>query len=41
MSDIIKEKIGIPSTIIEVGELGREEITEQSKNRIESFVEML
>jgi benzoyl-CoA reductase/2-hydroxyglutaryl-CoA dehydratase subunit BcrC/BadD/HgdB len=41
ITDIIKEKSGIPTAIIEVGELGRVKGTEQSKNRIESFVEML
>jgi benzoyl-CoA reductase/2-hydroxyglutaryl-CoA dehydratase subunit BcrC/BadD/HgdB len=41
MSDIIKEKTGLPTTFIEVGELGRMEATEQSENRVESFLEIL
>lgn len=41
MSDIIKEKTGVPTTFIEVGELGRMEALEQSENRIESFIEIL
>lgn len=41
MSDIIKEKTGVPTTFIEVGELGRMEALEQSENRIEAFIEIL
>jgi benzoyl-CoA reductase/2-hydroxyglutaryl-CoA dehydratase subunit BcrC/BadD/HgdB len=41
LSDIIKEKTGLPATFIEVGELGRSEATEQSENRIEAFIEMI
>lgn len=41
MADIIKEKTGVPTTFIEVGELGRMEALEQSENRVESFIEML
>ncbi|MCZ7382535.1 MAG: 2-hydroxyacyl-CoA dehydratase family protein [Candidatus Methanoperedens sp.] len=41
MSDIIKEKTGVPTTYIEVGELGRMEALEQSHNRVEAFIEML
>ena len=41
ISDIVKEQSGLPTTFIEVGELGRAEATEQSENRIESFIEML
>jgi benzoyl-CoA reductase/2-hydroxyglutaryl-CoA dehydratase subunit BcrC/BadD/HgdB len=41
MSDIIKEDTGVPTTFIEVGELGRMEALEQSENRVEAFIEML
>lgn len=41
MADIIKEETGVPTTFIEVGELGRMEALEQSENRVESFIEML
>lgn len=41
MMDIVKAKSKLPATFIEVGELGRSEATEQSENRIESFIEML
>ncbi len=41
ISDIIKERTGVPTTFIEVGELGRMEVTEQSQNRVESFIEIL
>ncbi len=37
MSDIVKEKTGVPTTFVEVGELGRMEALEQSENRIEAF----
>jgi benzoyl-CoA reductase/2-hydroxyglutaryl-CoA dehydratase subunit BcrC/BadD/HgdB len=41
VSDIVKERSGVPTTFIEMGELGRAEDTEQSVNRVESFLEML
>lgn len=41
ISDIIREKTGLPTTFIEVGELGRGEATEQSRNRVEAFIEMI
>lgn len=41
MSDIIKERTGVPTTFIEVGELGRMEALEQSENRVEAFIEIL
>ncbi|MBU4221932.1 MAG: 2-hydroxyacyl-CoA dehydratase family protein [Euryarchaeota archaeon] len=41
MADIIKEQTGVPTTFIEVGELGRMEALEQSENRVEAFIEML
>jgi benzoyl-CoA reductase/2-hydroxyglutaryl-CoA dehydratase subunit BcrC/BadD/HgdB len=41
MADLIKEETGLPTTFIEVGELGRSEATEQSENRVEAFIEML
>ena len=41
ISDIVKEKTGLPATFIEVGELGRSEATEQSENRVEAFLEMI
>ncbi len=41
IADIVKEETGIPSTIIELAELGRLEALEQSQNRVESFIEML
>lgn len=41
IADIVKEDTGIPSTIIELAELGRLEALEQSQNRVESFIEML
>jgi benzoyl-CoA reductase/2-hydroxyglutaryl-CoA dehydratase subunit BcrC/BadD/HgdB len=41
VSDIVKERSGLPTTFIEMGELGRAEDTEQSVNRVESFLEML
>lgn len=41
ISDIVKDQTGVPTTFIEVGELGRMEATEQSENRVESFIEML
>jgi benzoyl-CoA reductase/2-hydroxyglutaryl-CoA dehydratase subunit BcrC/BadD/HgdB len=41
VSDIIKERSGLPTTYIEMGELSKLEDTEQSVNRVESFIEML
>lgn len=41
MADLIKAETGLPTTFIEVGELGRSEATEQSENRVEAFIEML
>jgi benzoyl-CoA reductase/2-hydroxyglutaryl-CoA dehydratase subunit BcrC/BadD/HgdB len=41
VSDIVKQGSGVPTTFIEMGELGRAEDTEQSVNRVESFLEML
>ncbi len=41
VADVVKEKAGIPSIYIGVGDLGRAETTEQSQNRIEAFIEML
>jgi benzoyl-CoA reductase/2-hydroxyglutaryl-CoA dehydratase subunit BcrC/BadD/HgdB len=41
ISDIVKQKTGLPTTFIEVGELGRAEATEQSQNRVEAFIELL
>lgn len=41
IADIIKERTGLPTTFIEVGELGRAEGTEQAENRVEAFIEML
>ncbi|NTW48149.1 MAG: 2-hydroxyacyl-CoA dehydratase [Chlorobiales bacterium] len=41
ISDIVKQKTGVPTTFIEVGELGRSEATEQSTNRVEAFIEMV
>lgn len=41
MSDIVRERTGVPTTFIEVGELGRMEALEQSENRVEAFIEML
>lgn len=41
ISDIIKDRTGLPTTYVEVGELGRMEALEQSQNRIEAFIEML
>ncbi|MDO8785904.1 MAG: 2-hydroxyacyl-CoA dehydratase family protein, partial [Syntrophales bacterium] len=39
--DIVKKEINIPTMPLELGELGRTEATEQSQNRVESFIEML
>jgi benzoyl-CoA reductase/2-hydroxyglutaryl-CoA dehydratase subunit BcrC/BadD/HgdB len=39
--DIVKREIGIPTTIIEMGELVRMESTEYSQNRTEAFIEMI
>ncbi|MFZ2456052.1 MAG: 2-hydroxyacyl-CoA dehydratase family protein [Candidatus Altiarchaeia archaeon] len=41
IADVVKERTGIPTTSIEVGELGRLETLEQSDNRVEAFIEML
>ncbi len=41
VADIVKEKTGIPTLIIEVDELGKVEALEQSQNRVVSFIEML
>jgi benzoyl-CoA reductase/2-hydroxyglutaryl-CoA dehydratase subunit BcrC/BadD/HgdB len=41
MADIIKERTGVPTTFIEIGELGRMEALAQSENRVEAFIEML
>jgi len=41
MADIIKDRTGIPTTFIEIGELGRLEALQQSENRVEAFIEML
>jgi benzoyl-CoA reductase/2-hydroxyglutaryl-CoA dehydratase subunit BcrC/BadD/HgdB len=41
VSDIVRERTGVPTTFIEVGELGRMEALEQSENRVESFIEIL
>jgi benzoyl-CoA reductase/2-hydroxyglutaryl-CoA dehydratase subunit BcrC/BadD/HgdB len=41
ISDIVKQKTGVPTTFVEVGELGRSEATEQSTNRVEAFIEMV
>lgn len=41
IADIVKERTGVPTTSIEVGELGRLEALEQSENRVEAFIEML
>jgi len=41
VADIVKKETGIPTINIEVAELGRSEATEQTQNRIESFIEIL
>ena len=41
ISDIVKDKAGVVTTFVEVGELGRSEATEQSTNRVEAFIEMV
>ena len=41
VTDIIKERTGLPAISIEVGELARMESTEQFQNRAEAFIEML
>lgn len=41
VADIVKKETGLPTIIIEVAELGRSEATEQTQNRIESFIEVL
>jgi benzoyl-CoA reductase/2-hydroxyglutaryl-CoA dehydratase subunit BcrC/BadD/HgdB len=41
ISDIVKERAGVVTTFVEVGELGRSEATEQSTNRVEAFIEMV
>ncbi|HIH43759.1 MAG TPA: 2-hydroxyacyl-CoA dehydratase [Candidatus Methanoperedenaceae archaeon] len=41
VADIVKEKAGIPTLVIEVDELDKAEALEQSQNRVESFIEML
>jgi benzoyl-CoA reductase/2-hydroxyglutaryl-CoA dehydratase subunit BcrC/BadD/HgdB len=41
ITDIIKERTGVPTTCIEVGELGRMQGSEQTQNRIEAFMEMI
>ncbi len=41
VADIVKKETGVPTINIEVAELGRSEATEQTQNRIESFIEML
>jgi benzoyl-CoA reductase/2-hydroxyglutaryl-CoA dehydratase subunit BcrC/BadD/HgdB len=41
LSDIVKERSGLPTTFIEVGDLSRLEGTEQSGNRVEAFIEMI
>ncbi len=41
ISDIVRAKTGVPTTFVEVGELGRSEATEQSTNRVEAFIEMV
>lgn len=39
--DVVKQELGIPTMVLEMGELGRSEQLEQSSNRIESFIEMI
>jgi benzoyl-CoA reductase/2-hydroxyglutaryl-CoA dehydratase subunit BcrC/BadD/HgdB len=41
VADIVKKETGVPTINIEVAELGRSEATEQTQNRIESFIEVL
>ncbi len=41
ISDIVKQRAGVVTTFVEVGELGRSEATEQSTNRVEAFIEMV
>jgi benzoyl-CoA reductase/2-hydroxyglutaryl-CoA dehydratase subunit BcrC/BadD/HgdB len=41
ITDIIKERTGLPAICIELGELTRMESLEQSQNRVEAFIEML
>lgn len=41
VADIVKKETGVPTINIEVAELGRTEATEQTQNRIESFIEVL
>jgi benzoyl-CoA reductase/2-hydroxyglutaryl-CoA dehydratase subunit BcrC/BadD/HgdB len=41
VTDIIGEHTGVPTTCIEVGELGRMQGSEQLRNRVEAFMEMI
>jgi benzoyl-CoA reductase/2-hydroxyglutaryl-CoA dehydratase subunit BcrC/BadD/HgdB len=41
ITDIVKERTGVPATVIELGELGRMQGSEQSRNRVEAFMEMI
>ena len=41
IADIVKEKTGVLTTVIEIEQKGRAVASEQSTNRIESFIEMV
>ncbi|BBB90018.1 MAG TPA: 2-hydroxyacyl-CoA dehydratase family protein [Methylomusa anaerophila] len=41
VADIVKKETGVPTLVMSVGELSKTETTEQSQNRIESFIELL
>ncbi len=41
ITDIVKQRTGVPTTVIELGELGRMQGSEQARNRVEAFMEMI
>jgi len=41
ITDIVRDRTGVPATCIEIGELGRMQGSEQVRNRVEAFMEMI
>ena len=41
VADVVKEETGVPTLVMGVGDLSKAELTEQSQNRVEAFIELL